>query len=80
MSRQPVKTIDQIEAPEEQTKDLRKAEKGLVPVMEDEGLYHIEYQPAGGEVPDELKGKYTQKRLAQAAIENYMAEHEKQAA
>jgi hypothetical protein len=74
MIRKPVKTIEQIEADQEKpVEDKRKADKELVIDMEDIGLYRIIYQPAGGEVPDELKGRFTQMRFAQAAIDNYKA-------
>ena len=70
--RKVAKTVDQLEAEQEQEKDKRDEPKVLRPVREAIGLYSVEYS-SGGEVPDALKGRWTSMAKVEAAIENYMA-------
>jgi hypothetical protein len=82
MTREVVKTLDQVEAEflsekQPQTSDnKRDAPKTLVVErIPGGGLLRVVYT-AGGEVPDELKGQFTQKRIAEAAISNYLTKQE----
>jgi hypothetical protein len=73
MAREIVKSIEDVEkelAEKENQVDKRTEEKEFVINREDEGLYSIGYT-AGGEVPDVLKGKWTNIRIAEAAIKDY---------
>lgn len=70
MTRQAVKTIEQIEEELEPVKDKRKELKDFEVFRVPEGLYVIKFN-AGGEVPDVLKGRWTSMVKAEAAIENY---------
>jgi hypothetical protein len=81
MPREQVKTIDQIEEELEKKKvepkvDKRTLPKELVAVQEPTGLYVVE-QTGGGAVPEELRGRFTNIRFAQAAIENHKATAQK---
>lgn len=80
--RKPAKTIDQVEAEETfifrevdankpAAEDKRKAPKEFE-IVRVGGLYRIKYT-AGGEVPDELKGAFTNIYRAQDAIDNVLA-------
>ena len=70
MARQAAKTLDQVEQSLEPQTDKRKETKEFVVKRSADGLYTISYT-AGGEVPDELKGRWTGMQRAEAAIANY---------
>lgn len=73
MPKVPAKTLEQIDAeinPQETPEDKRTAKKEFVVQRNDNGLYSIAYT-AGGEVPDELKGLWTNINKATNAIDNY---------
>jgi hypothetical protein len=77
MSRKPAKTISQIEGFEIK-EDKRKEEKVFqVRHVPERGLYQVAFT-AGGEVPDALKGMWTNAHKAQAAITNYLAAKEQE--
>ena len=73
MARQAAKSLDQVERELEeasQSNEKRDEPKELTFSREASGLYRIRYT-AGGEVPDVLKGLYTNVRRVHDAIENY---------
>ena len=81
MSREISKSVEQVEAElntfaveaksAEVKVDKRKEEKELrIERLPGGGLLRIAYS-AGGEVPDELKGRFTQARYAEAALAAY---------
>lgn len=72
MPKHPAKTLAQIEKELEkpQAENKRTAPKELVVSRHDNGLYVIGYT-AGGEVPNELKGFYTNINKAINAVDNY---------
>lgn len=92
MARELAKTVEQVEQDtvfksipesqldvEQKSVDKRSEPKELVVEQDGEfGLYVIRFT-AGGELPDSLKGKWTNIHIAQAAIENYKAMQAKQA-
>lgn len=89
MSRAKNKSIDQIEAEETftfRTRDAKEPESEDAPkqdkrtepkefllARDQTGLYYIKLS-AGGEVPDVLKGRFTNIVRAQAAIDNVLAD------
>ena len=86
MSRQRSKSIDQVEqeflfketdAKSGKAEDKRTAPKEFQIVRDGTGLCVIKYT-AGGEVPDALKGRYTNLYRAQDAIDNYIKTKEQQ--
>lgn len=89
MTRKPGKTIADMESDfifrekdakqEQPVEDKRKATKEFVVDRSDTGLYFIKYS-AGGEVPDALKGSWTNIARAQSAIESHLKEKEQRAA
>ncbi len=88
MSRKPSKTIDQVEDEtfifketdaNAKPEDKRKAPKEFEVVRESTGLYAVRYS-AGGEVPDTLKGRWTNVNKAQVAIENFLTTKRQQEA
>lgn len=73
MPKVPAKTLEQVDAAldqADQPEDKRTAKKEFVVHRSDNGLYYISYT-AGGEVPDELKGLWTNINKATNAIDNY---------
>lgn len=78
MARTPSKTLDQVEqelstfSDGEPSQNKRDAPKEFYIGREDGGLYFIAYT-AGGEVPDALKSMFTSVRVAQAALDDYVA-------
>lgn len=92
MSRQPAKSVEQIEKDptfifreqdanktQDKPADKRAALKEFVVDREETGLYFIKYT-AGGEVPDTLKGKWTSLFRAEEAITNYQVTKAQEAA
>lgn len=78
MVRQAAKSIFQVEKEldsENTPVDKRKEEKKLVVERAMDGLYVIKWT-AGGEVPDELKGRWTNLTRANLAIQNFMSTQE----
>jgi hypothetical protein len=72
MVRQVAKSIDQIEAELADKKTDKRTEPKVPEVQrESDGLYYVMFN-AGGELPEELKGRYTSIRLAEAAVANYL--------
>lgn len=61
------------------TVDQRTKSKEFVVEHEDTGLYVIKYT-AGGEVPDTLKGRWTNLLRAEQAIENFQVTRAQQEA
>lgn len=71
--RKPVKTVEMIEKEEAAPKeDLREAPKALKAERAANGFWMWTYQPAGGEVPNALKGFFTSINQANAAYQRFL--------
>lgn len=71
MPKEPSKTLKQIEDElDNKPVDKRKEEKKLVVRRGGDGLYVVEFN-AGGEVPDVLKGRWTNLQRANAAVAEF---------
>lgn len=79
MARQPAKTISQIETAEAKEDKRKETKEFVVRHVPERGLYEVAYT-AGGEVPDQLKGMWTNQSRAQAAIANYITTRARQEA
>lgn len=72
MKRAPAKTLAQIEAGlDDAPVDKREAPKELVVERLPDGMYSVKWT-AGGELPDVLKGRWTNLARASIAIDNFL--------